>query len=50
MSHLTFVLASYGVTAFGLAAIFIWLLADGCRQRTALKQLQNHLKRQEQQP
>lgn len=48
MSHLTFVLASYGVAAFGLAAVFIWLLVDGHRQRTALKQLQNHIKRQEQ--
>lgn len=39
MTHLHYVIASYISVAVGLGGIFIWLLADRHRQRSALRRL-----------
>lgn len=39
MTHLHYVIAGYASVAVGLGGIFIWLLADRHRQRSALRQL-----------
>jgi heme exporter protein D len=38
-THASFIWAAYAVTALVIAALFGWLLADGQRQRAALKDL-----------
>lgn len=37
--HASFIWAAYALTALVIAALLSWLLVDGRRQRTALKDL-----------
>jgi heme exporter protein D len=38
-THASFIWAAYALTALVIAALLLWLLADGGRQRAALKDL-----------
>lgn len=38
-AHASFIWAAYALTALVIAALISWLLVDGRRQRTALKDL-----------
>ncbi|WEZ82145.1 heme exporter protein CcmD [Rhizobium sp. 32-5/1] len=41
MSHTGYVIASYGIAAFTVAGLILWVLADGRGRRRELKALED---------